>query len=53
VPGSSRPFEWPGAVEAVIATKPSAKYSCSGSPLTLINGSTAIDGLSGCARERD
>src|SRR6516165_6031788 len=26
---------------------PSAKNSCSGSPLTLANGSTAIDGLSG------
>ena len=24
---------------------PSAKYSCSGSPLMLVNGSTAIDGL--------
>jgi hypothetical protein len=26
---------------------PSAKYSCSGSPLILAKGSTAIDGLSG------
>src|SRR5258708_22905841 len=26
---------------------PSAKYSCSGSPLMLVNGSTAIEGLSG------
>ena len=25
---------------------PSAKYSCSGSPLMLLNGSTAIEGLS-------
>ena len=29
---------------------PSVKYSCSGSPLMLGNGSTAIDGLSGRAR---
>jgi hypothetical protein len=29
------------------STRPSAKYSCSGSPLMLVNGSTAIDGLSG------
>ena len=29
---------------------PSAKYSCSGSPLMLANGSTAIDGLSGSGR---
>ena len=29
---------------------PSARYSCSGSPLILANGSTAIDGLSGSAR---
>src|SRR5208337_171023 len=28
---------------------PSAKYSCSASPLMLANGSTAIDGLSGAA----
>src|SRR6266403_3471527 len=26
---------------------PSAKYSCSGLPLMLVNGSTAIEGLSG------
>ena len=26
---------------------PSAKYSCSGSPLMLVNGSTASEGLSG------
>src|SRR6266403_1711671 len=26
---------------------PSAKYSCSGSPLMFVNGSTAIEGLSG------
>src|SRR5580693_9660827 len=30
-----------------LSTMPSAKYSCSGSPLILANGSTAIDGLSG------
>src|SRR6516225_3002994 len=30
---------------------PSAKYSCSGSPLMFWNGSTAIDGLSGKASE--
>ena len=29
------------------STRPSAKYSCSGSPLMLVNGRTAIDGLSG------
>ena len=29
---------------------PSAKYSCSGSPLMLVNGNTAIEGLSGSAR---
>ena len=29
------------------STTPSAKYSCSGSPLMFWNGSTAIDGLSG------
>jgi hypothetical protein len=28
---------------------PSAKYSCSGSPLIFANGNTAIDGLSGRA----
>ena len=31
------------------STIPSAKYSCSGSPLMFWNGSTAIEGLSGCA----
>ena len=30
---------------------PSTKYSCSGSPLRLSNGSTAIDGLSGRGRD--
>jgi hypothetical protein len=29
------------------STSPSAKYSCSGSPLMLVNGRTAMDGLSG------
>ena len=29
---------------------PSAKYSCSGSPLMFWNGSTAMEGLSGSAR---
>src|SRR5215472_4562592 len=29
---------------------PSAKYSCSGSPLILANGNTAIDGLTGSGR---
>ena len=28
---------------------PSLKYSCSGSPLMLTNGSTAMEGLSGSA----
>ena len=31
----------------ISSTMPSAKYSCSGSPLMFWNGSTAIDGLSG------
>jgi hypothetical protein len=31
----------------ISSTMPSAKYSCSGSPLIFVNGSTAIDGLSG------
>jgi hypothetical protein len=31
----------------ISSTMPSAKYSCSGSPLMFANGSTAIDGLSG------
>jgi len=31
----------------ISSTMPSAKYSCSGSPLILENGKTAIDGLSG------
>src|SRR5216683_1332359 len=31
----------------ISSTMPSAKYSCSGSPLMLAKGSTAIDGLSG------
>ena len=34
----------------ISSTMPSAKYSCSGSPLMFWNGSTAIDGLSGSAR---
>jgi hypothetical protein len=34
----------------ISSTMPSAKYSCSGSPLILANGNTAIDGLSGNAR---
>ena len=32
------------------STIPSAKYSCSGSPLIFWNGKTAIDGLSGSVR---
>ena len=32
------------------STMPSAKYSCSGSPLMLANGSTAIEGRSGSGR---
>jgi len=31
----------------ISSTMPSAKYSCSGSPLILAKGSTAIEGLSG------
>src|SRR6516165_6410965 len=33
----------------ISSTMPSAKYSCSGSPLIFWNGKTAIDGLSGSA----
>src|SRR3954452_10765562 len=29
------------------STSPSAKYSCSGSPLMFVNGRTAMEGLSG------
>jgi hypothetical protein len=35
----------------ISSTMPSAKYSCSGSPLILAKGSTAIDGLSGRGSE--
>ena len=35
----------------ISSTMPSAKYSCSGSPLILAKGSTAIDGLSGKAAQ--
>jgi hypothetical protein len=31
----------------ISSTTPSTKYSCSGSPLILAKGSTAIDGFSG------
>ena len=31
----------------ISSTIPSAKYSCSGSPLMLVKGKTATDGLSG------
>src|SRR5712672_632336 len=34
----------------ISSTMPSAKYSCSGSPLMFWNGSTAIDGLSGSTK---
>ncbi|MGC2199463.1 MAG: hypothetical protein WA633_04840 [Stellaceae bacterium] len=34
----------------ISSTIPSAKYSCSGSPLILAKGSTAIDGLSGSGK---
>jgi hypothetical protein len=34
----------------ISSTMPSAKYSCSGSPLIFAKGSTAIDGLSGSAK---
>src|ERR1051325_8414644 len=34
----------------ISSTLPSAKYSCSGSPLICRNGSAAIDGLSGSGR---
>src|SRR5215475_13590502 len=34
------------------STMPSAKYSCSGSPLIFWNGKTAIDGLSGSASDK-
>jgi hypothetical protein len=35
----------------ISSTIPSAKYSCSGSPLILPNGSTAIEGVSGTGTE--
>src|SRR6516165_5637698 len=38
---------------AISSTMPSAKYSCSGSPLRFWNGNTAIDGLSGNASGAD
>src|SRR6266581_9762581 len=34
----------------ISSTIPSTKYSCSGSPLMLAKGNTAIDGLPGMAR---
>src|SRR5712692_9383664 len=34
----------------ISSAMPSAKYSCSGSPLMFSNGSTAMDGLSGSGR---
>src|SRR4051812_47123792 len=34
------------------STTPSAKYSCSGSPLMFVKGSTAMDGLSGDCQRR-
>jgi hypothetical protein len=37
----------------ISSTMPSAKYSCSGSPLIFWNGSTAIDGLSGSGSTGD
>src|SRR5512133_736082 len=36
----------------ISSTIPSAKYSCSGSPLMFWNGSTAIEGFSGNVRPR-
>jgi hypothetical protein len=33
----------------ISSTTPSAKYSCSGSPLMFWNANTAIEGLSGSA----
>jgi hypothetical protein len=36
----------------ISSTIPSAKYSCSGSPLILAKGSTAIEGLSGSGSTR-
>ena len=53
--GISRDDEEPLIRDSAVmmsSTVPSAKYSCSGSPLRLLNGSTAMDGLSGMARER-
>src|SRR6516164_392263 len=35
----------------ISSTIPSAKYSCSGSPLRFANGITAIEGLSGSGRD--
>jgi hypothetical protein len=35
----------------ISSTMPSTKYSCSGSPLMLANGNTAMDGLSGSGND--
>ena len=35
------------------SVRPSAKYSCSGSPLMFWNGKTAIEGLFGSGKSRD
>ena len=46
---TNRDFERDSPV-MMSSTMPSAKYSCSGSPLMFSNGSTAMEGLSGSAR---
>jgi hypothetical protein len=46
-----RPNEAAPPLAHIGAGGPSAKYSCSGSPLILANGSTAIDGLSGSSSD--
>ena len=48
-PTTNRPLIFDRSV-MMSSVMPSEKYSCSGSPLMLLNGRTAIDGLSGHRR---
>src|SRR5260370_22580710 len=48
---TKRDFERDSPV-VMSSTMPSAKYSCSGSPLMFWNGNTAMDGLSGSGSAR-
>ena len=52
IPGDDeQPTDAAMSAVMISSTMPSAKYSCSGSPLIFWNGSTAIDGLSGRGSE--